>query len=103
MQIILAQNSEGNHICFRPGNREDMADPLMMLIQMRYSEGWYKDSPSAMEFVKRIMDAYYESKPLVCCDDVVLDDPDYEGLALDFLESRSQFAKEKIEILETEN
>ena len=102
MQIILAQNSEGKHICFRPGNRQDMADPLMQLIQIRYHEGWYKESPSAMNFVKRIMDAYYESKPLDLGDETI-EDPDYEGLALDFLESRSHYSKEKIEVLETEN
>ena len=102
MQIILALNSEGNYICFRPGNKQDMADPLMLLIQMRYAEGWYKDSPSAMSFVKRIMDAYYESKPLDMGGEV-REDPDYEGLALDFLDLRSHYAKERIEILETEN
>lgn len=104
MQIILAQNSEGNRICFGPGTTEDLSQPLMELIQMRHAEGWYKESPSAMDFVRRLMDAYYQDQPFIMINgEEAIQDPDFEGLALDFLESRGSYAKEKIEVLETEN
>lgn len=101
MKVILAKNEDGNYICFRSING-DLTDGLMRLLQYRYVEGWYKNSPSTMALAKRLMEAYYNSTPLMVEGEAMID-PDYEGIVLDLFESRNGFAKEIVVILETEN